>query len=320
MKEASKLKLNEPWIPQRADPYIYRHTDGTYYFTASIPAYDAIVLRRSDTLAGLADAPEVTVWRKHERSIMSVHIWAPELHYLDGKWYLYYSGGDIDDIWEIRPYVLECAGQDPLADPWVERGKMRRAEGDIFSFEAFSLDATVFENRGKHYYVWAEKVSVGPQISNLYIAEMETPCALKTVQVMLTTPDYDWERVGFWVNEGPAVIHHGGRIYLTYSASETGPAYCMGMLTADEDADLLDPRSWTKERYPVLCSDETRGIYGPGHNCFTTDEDGRPVMVYHARTEKQIVGNPLYNPNRHAMLMRVRFDEKTGRPIFSYDN
>ena len=320
MKEASKLKLNEPWIPQRADPYIYRHTDGTYYFTASIPAYDAIVLRRSDTLAGLADAPEVTVWRKHERGIMSVHIWAPELHYLDGKWYLYYSGGDIDDIWEIRPYVLECAGQDPLADPWVERGKMRRAEGDIFSFEAFSLDATVFENRGKHYYVWAEKVSVGPQISNLYIAEMETPCALKTVQVMLTTPDYDWERVGFWVNEGPAVIHHGDRIYLTYSASETGPAYCMGMLTADEDADLLDPRSWTKERYPVLCSDETRGIYGPGHNCFTTDEDGRPVMVYHARTEKQIVGNPLYNPNRHAMLMRVRFDEKTGRPIFSYDN
>lgn len=320
MKEASKLKLNEPWIPQRADPYIYRHTDGTYYFTASIPAYDAIVLRRSDTLAGLADAPEVTVWRKHERGIMSVHIWAPELHYLDGKWYLYYSGGDIDDIWEIRPYVLECAGQDPLADPWIERGKMRRAEGDIFSFEAFSLDATVFENRGKHYYVWAEKVSVGPQISNLYIAEMETPCVLKTVQVMLTTPDYDWERVGFWVNEGPAVIHHGGRIYLTYSASETGPAYCMGMLTADEDADLLDPRSWTKERYPVLCSDETRGIYGPGHNCFTTDEDGRPVMVYHARTEKQIVGNPLYNPNRHAMLMRVRFDEKTGRPIFSYDN
>ncbi len=319
MSESTKLKFNEPWIPQRADPYVYRHTDGTYYFTASVPAYDGIVLRRSDTLAGLADAPEVEIWHKHARGIMSKHIWAPELHYLDGKWYVYYSGGDVDDIWEIRPYVLECQGQDPLSDPWVERGKMKRAAGDVFSFEAFSLDATVFENKGKRYYVWAEKVSVYPQISNLYIAEMETPCSLKTVQVLLTTPDYDWERVGFWVDEGPAVIHNAGKIYLTYSASETGPAYCMGMLTADEDSDLLDPRSWTKERYPVLTSDPSRGIYGPGHNSFTVDEEGNPIMVYHARTEEKIIGNPLYNPNRHAMLMRLRFDPESGRPIFSYD-
>ena len=47
-------------------------------------------------------------------------------------------------------------------------------------FEAFSLDATVFENKGKHYYVWAEKVGVGKQISNLYIGEMETPYKPKT--------------------------------------------------------------------------------------------------------------------------------------------
>lgn len=320
MSNTNQLKFNEPWILQRADPYIYRHTDGTYYFTASIPDYDGIVLRRSETLAGLADAPEVMIWKKHDRGIMSIHIWAPELHYLDGKWYIYFSGGDVDEIWEIRPYVLECQDEDPLTGTWVEKGKMQRAKGDIFSFEAFSLDATVFENKGKYYYVWAEKVSVGPQISNLYIAEMESPCRLKTVQVMLTTPDYDWERVGFWVDEGPAVIHHGGKIFLTYSASETGPEYCMGMLTADEDSDLLDPRSWTKERYPVLTSDPARGIYGPGHNSFTVDEEGNPIMCYHARVKKEIVGNPLYNPDRHAMLMRIRFDDETGRPIFSYED
>ncbi len=319
MNDSKQLKFNEPWILQRADPYIYRHTDGTYYFTASIPDYDGIVLRRSDTLAGLKDAPETMIWKKHEKGIMSIHIWAPELHYLDGKWYIYFSGGDVDDVWEIRPYVLECRDEDPITGTWVEKGKMQRAKGDIFSFEAFSLDATVFENKGKYYYVWAEKVSVGPQISNLYIAEMESPCKLKTVQVMLTTPDYDWERVGFWVDEGPAVIHHGGKIFLTYSASETGPEYCMGMLTADEDSDLLDPRSWTKERYPVLTSDPARGIYGPGHNSFTTDEEGNPIMCYHARAKEEIVGNPLYNPDRHAMLMRIRFDE-TGRPIFSYED
>lgn len=318
MSKEHELKYNEPWILQRADPYVYRHRDGFYYFTASVPAYDRIVLRRSETLDGLKDAEEVTIWVKHESGIMSEHIWAPELHYLDGKWYVYFAGSDKDDIWALRPYILECTDEDPMTGNWVEKGKIQRADDDEFSFEAFSLDATVFENKGKHYYVWAEKVGVGKQISNLYIAEMETPCKLKTVQVLLTTPDYDWERVGFWVNEGPAVIKNNGKIYLTFSASETGAAYCMGMLTADENADLLDPRSWEKDRYPVLKTDASISLYGPGHNSFTLDEDGNPIMVYHARTEEKIVGDPLYNPNRHAMLMKIRFDEETGRPLFSY--
>lgn len=314
----SGVRWNEPWILQRADPYVYRHVDGAYYFTASVPAYDSIVLRRADTLAGLAEAEETVVWRKHESGPMSEHVWAPELHFLDGKWYLYFAAGEAEDVWEIRPYVLECQDADPLTGCWTEKGKMQCADEDSFSFRGFSLDATVFENKGEHYYVWAEKVGVGKQISNLYIARMESPWKLQTVQVLLTTPDYDWERVGFWVNEGPAVVKRDGRIFLTYSASETGIAYCMGMLTADEDADLLDPLSWKKERYPVLASDARKGIYGPGHNSFTTDEEGNTVMVYHARTESKIVGNPLYNPNRHAMLMKVEWGAE-GRPVFSFD-
>ena len=309
---------NKPWILQRADPYIYRHRDGVYYFTASVPSYDRIVLRKSLTLAGLKVAEEITIWEKHTEGIMSEHIWAPELHYLNGKWYIYFAGGDKDDIWAIRPYVLECQDINPITGEWKELGKMQRADGDEFTFEAFSLDATVFENKGRYYYVWAEKVGVGKQISNLYIGEMESPYKLKTVQVLLTTPDYDWERAGFWVNEGPAVIHHDGKIYLTYSASETGAAYCMGMLTASEDADLLDPKSWEKKRYPVLCTDEAAGIYGPGHNSFTVDEEGNPIMAYHARIEEKILGNPLYNPNRHTMLMKIYWDEDTGEPVFSY--
>lgn len=313
-----QLRFNEPWILQRADPYVCRHVDGTYYFTASVPEYDRIALRREQTLADLAEAEEVTVWRKHESGPMSEHIWAPELHYLFGKWYLYFAGGEKEDVWKIRPYVLECRGQDPLADEWVEMGKMQRAQGDDFSFEAFSLDATVFEDNGSYYYVWAEKVGVGKQISNLYIARMESPCKLATVQVLLTTPDYDWERVGFWVNEGPGVLKRGSKIFLTYSASETGVDYCVGMLTAESGSDLLDPRSWTKERYPVLKTNEEKRIFGPGHNSFTKDEDGNDIMVYHARREAEITGNPLYNPNRHTHLMRVRWDEND-RPVFSYD-
>ena len=317
MDTTKKLKYNEPWILQRADPYVYRHTDGSYYFTASVPAYDGIFIRKADSLANLPDAPETEVWHKHEAGPASIHIWAPELHFIEGSWYIYFAGGDRDDIWNIRPYVLRCDDADPITGSWTELGKIQRADEDEFSFEAFSLDATVFENKGKYYYIWAEKVGVGKQISNLYIAEMETPWKLATVQVMLTTPDYDWERVGFWVNEGPAVIKRGGKIFLTYSASETGKAYCMGMLTADEDADLLDPLSWKKERYPVLASDDKLGIFGPGHNSFTVDEEGNDICVYHARGEETIEGDPLYNPNRHAMLMKVKWDNN-GRPVFSY--
>lgn len=312
------VKYNEPWIMQRADPYVILADDGWYYFTASVPAYDRIVLRRAKSLALLQDAPEKTIWLKHESGPMSKHIWAPELHYLFGKWYIYYAGGEMEDEWKIRPYVLECQGQDPWEDEWIEKGKMRRAADDEFSFEAFSLDAHVFENKGEWYYVWAEKVSVGKQISNLYIAKMENGYTLKTVQVLLTTPDYDWERVGFWVNEGPGTIKNNGKIYLTYSASETGISYCVGMLVADEDSDLLDPKSWDKSRYPVLMTSEEHGIYGPGHNSFTKDENGNDIIVYHARTEAEIVGNPLYNPNRHAMLMKVMWDAE-GNPKFDYN-
>lgn len=310
-----KLKYNDVWIEKRADPYVYRHSDGSYYFTASLPEYDGIALRKADTLAELAEAGETVIWRKHETGPMSIHVWAPELHYLFGKWYVYFAAGDKDAIWNIRPYVLECEGDNPLSGTWTELGRMQRADEDEFSFEAFSLDATVFENKGRYYYVWAEKTGVGRQVSNLYIAEMESAVKLKTVQVMLTTPDYDWERFGFWVNEGPAVIKRNGKIFLTYSASDTGIHYCMGMLTADEDSDLLDPKSWCKERYPVLSTNEEKGIYGPGHNSFTVDEEGNDVVVYHARTEKEITGNPLYVANRHAMLMKLAWDRE-GRPVF----
>lgn len=304
-----------PWIMQRADPYVYRHSDGTYYFTASVPAYDSIVLRKSHSLNGLSTSAETVIWKKHASGPMSAHIWAPELHYLENKWYIYFAAGNAESPWHIRPYILECADEDPLTGTWVEKGMIQPAEGDDFSFQAFSLDATILENKGKYYYIWAEKVGVGKQISNLYISRMASPTRLETVQVLLTTPDYDWERYGYWVNEGPAILKKNGKIYLTYSASDTGIHYCLGMLSVDENDDLLDPENWHKERMPVLATNEALGIYGPGHNCFTVDENGNSIMVFHARTETKIEGNPLYNPNRHAMMLEVTWNEK-GKPVF----
>ncbi|MDD3278966.1 MAG: family 43 glycosylhydrolase [Lachnospiraceae bacterium] len=314
-----KTEYNQPWIEQRADPYVYRSADGSYYFTASVPDYDKIVIRKAESMEGLREAAELVIWEKHESGAQSIHIWAPELHNIDGDWYIYYAAGDQADVWEIRPYVLHCTGSDPMADAWEELGMMQAASEDAFSFHAFSLDATVFCSKGQWYYIWAEKTGVGKQISNLYIARLETPCRLATVQVLLTTPDYDWERVDFWVNEGPAILKHDGKLYLTFSASATGECYCMGMMYAREDADLLDPHAWTKLRYPVLASDREKGIYGPGHNCFVKAEDGvTDLCIYHARTYDEIIGDPLYDPNRHAYWMKVTYDEEN-RPQFHYE-
>lgn len=311
---------NAPLVPQRADPYVYRHTDGYYYFTGSVPAYDCIELRRSKTINGLTDAETAIVWKKHDSGIMSKHIWAPEIHFLDGKFYIYFAAGEAEDIWKIRPYVLECQGDDPMKDEWRELGKIQRADGDITSFTGFSLDATVFEHEGERYYIWAEKTSFGNGhlASNLYIAKMETPWKLKTHGMLLTTPDYDWERIGHWVDEGPAVLIKNGKIFVTFSSSATGACYCMGMMEADCGSDLLDRNSWRKSRYPVLETNAELGVYGPGHNSFTVAEDGETVLcIYHARPYEKIVGDPLYDPNRHAHVMEVSFGDD-GRPVFEY--
>ena len=308
---------NKPWILHRADPYVLKAEDGTYYFTATVPEYDRITIRHSERFCDLDKADEKVIWRKHENGPQSENVWAPEIHFLFGKWYIYYAASDVDDIWALRPYVLECTGDDPMTDPWIEKGKMVCSSDDDFSFRAFSLDGTVFKDNDIWYYIWAEKVGVGKQISNLYIAKMKNAYSLDSVQVLLTTPDYDWERHGFWVNEGPSVLKRNGRIYLTFSASETDSHYCIGMMTASSGSDLLDPLNWRKERYPVLETSPDHLIYGPGHNSFSVDDDGRDVMIYHARCESDITGDPLFNPNRHTMIMPVAYEE--GRPVFSYD-
>ena len=80
-----------PLILQRADPWIYRHWDGLYYFTASVPEYDRIELRVAPSIEKLRTVSPITVWEKREQGPMSQLIWAPEIHYLFGKWYLYFA-------------------------------------------------------------------------------------------------------------------------------------------------------------------------------------------------------------------------------------
>jgi GH43 family beta-xylosidase len=301
-------QFENPLILQRADPWIYRHTDGFYYFTATVPHYDRLVLRRETTIEGLRMAPETEIWKKHDTGIMGAHIWAPELHFIENKWYIYFAAGGARDVWAIRIYVLENANANPLEGTWIERGQIKT------NWESFSLDATTFEHRGTRYLVWAQHDPAIGGNTNLYIAEMSNPCTIRGTQVRITRPDYDWEKIGYQVNEGPAVIKRNGRIFISYSASATDANYAMGLLTASEDSDMLNPDAWQKSPTPVFQSGN--GVYGPGHNSFTVSPDGKyDILVYHGRDYKEIRGEPLRDPNRHTRVQVLQWNED-GSPYF----
>ncbi|MGI2080290.1 glycoside hydrolase family 43 protein [Shewanella putrefaciens] len=307
------LKLT-PLIEQRADPFIYKHTDGFYYFTASVPQYDRIELRRATTIAGLADAVPVDVWHKPDTGPYSDLVWAPELHFNQGAWYLYVAiapSREIKDaLFQHRMYVLRCNDANPLTGEWQFLGQLDTG------IDTFCLDATTFEHSGQLYYVWAQKAPDIQGNSNLYIAKMDTPDKISSTPVMLTKPEYPWEIKGFWVNEGPSVLKRNGKIFITYSASATDENYCIGLLHIDEYADLLDVNQWHKSSNPVMTSCYEYGVYGAGHNSFTLAEDGETVLlVYHARTYTEIEGDPLWDPNRHTYVKALRWDD-SGMPVF----
>ncbi|MCT2387847.1 glycoside hydrolase family 43 protein [Erwinia pyrifoliae] len=294
-----------PLIEQRADPFILHH-QGSYYFIASVPEYDRLEIRRAATLPGLAQAAAVVIWRKPDSGLMSALIWAPELHRIGDQWVIYFAAAPSqeikDGLFQHRMFALSCDAEDPLAGEWVERGQIHTP------IDSFSLDATHFVHQGKNWYLWAQKDPAIPGNSNLYLAPLAAPWQISGQPVMLSRPQYEWECAGFSVNEGPAVIRHRQRLFVSYSASATDENYCMGLLWIDADADPLVSANWHKSAAPVFTSSWENRQYGPGHNSFTQGEDGEDVLVYHARSYTEIDGDPLYDPGRHTRIKRFDWD------------
>lgn len=300
-----------PLVERRADPFITMPVAGLYYFTGSVPEYDRLVVRGASTIAGLSTAEETVIWRRPTSGRMGGHIWAPELHNIDGRWYVYFAAGDSNNVFAIRMYVIQSSSPDPR-DPagWGTPQEVTTPWG------SFKLDATTFQHDGRRYYVWAQAEPEIAVNTSLYIAEMSSPFAIAGKPARISTPTLPWEIRGFRVNEGPAVLVRNGRVFMTYSASATDANYCMGLLTADANSNLLDMTSWVKSPEPVFTTNEQTQQYGPGHNSFTVAEDGvTDVLVYHARDYRVIVGDPLYDPNRHARVQKLYW-HADGTPLF----
>ncbi|WP_327592991.1 family 43 glycosylhydrolase [Streptomyces chartreusis] len=262
-----------------ADPWLQYH-DGNYYLITT--TFTGILgIRKSPTLAGLATAPNVQVW-SDTTSTRDTNFWAPEMHLVDGHWYVYYSAGrsGVACCDSQRTHVLESAGTDPMG-PYTYKGSLT---GSNLTPGGWLIDASLLRANNRLYLVGSGFVDGSTQ--SLVIAPLSNPYTLaSSTFTVISGPTLDWERSGSPVNEGPEPLYHDGRTFLTYSASSCQTAdYKLGRLELT-GTDPLSPASWTKKQTPVFQRSDTNGVYGPGHNGFFTSPDGTENwIVYHANS------------------------------------
>jgi GH43 family beta-xylosidase len=266
-----------PILAAGGDPWLLRHR-GYYYYTQT--TWNDISIWRSSSLSGLGAATRVVVWRPRPGQRNSRNIWAPELHFAAGRFYIYYAADDGRNE-NHRMYVLRSAGEDPLG-PYTEIGQI----GD--PSDRWAIDGTVLVVAGNRYFVWSGWEGTVDGQQNLYIARMATPWSIAGERVLISSPCHDWEwqaGCGPRVNEGPQVLSRHGRVFIIYSADQSWTDnYKLGLLQL-VGSDPMDPAAWRKLPEPVFQShvDEGGAVYGPGHCSFITSPDGtQDWIVYHA--------------------------------------
>jgi GH43 family beta-xylosidase len=276
--------FTNPLLPAGADPWVTYH-NGYYYYTNSTG--NNLTIWKTKNMAQLVQATSKVIWTPPVGTDHSRELWAPELHFLQGKWYMYFAADDGSND-HHRIFVLENPNADPMSDNWIFKGRVGDASNK------WAIDVSVFENKGQLYLIWAgwEGDTNGQQ--NIYIARLKDPITVDGLRVLLSKPEYEWETHGDLhdavnpphvnVNEGPEMLKHGHKLFLVYSASGCWTDfYSLGMLTADDNSNLMDVRSWKKSTKPVFTQSPQNGVYAPGHNSFFKSPDGREDwIIYHA--------------------------------------
>jgi GH43 family beta-xylosidase len=266
--------FTNPIVSSGADPWV-TYRQGYYYLTYTTGANVAI--HRATRLAGtngIGLAPVTSAF--YPPSPYNQDVWAPELHFLGDKAYLYYAADDGNNA-DHRMFVAES----DLAGPsfsFVLKGKIYDATTDDWA-----IDGTVLEGaNGSLYFIWSGWPGTQNGLQNLYIAPMIDPLTISGPRVLLASPSLPWES---WIEEGPEVLKRGGQVFVVYAANQSWTDNeCLGMLV-NSDGNYLNPASWNKVATPVFASVvSTNGsVYGPGHCGFTQSLDGTEDWIfYHA--------------------------------------
>jgi GH43 family beta-xylosidase len=283
---AERKTFTNPIFASGADPWIIQK-DGFYYYTNT--SGSRLFIKKAKNLADLKISEAKTIWIPPEGTLYSKEIWAPELHFIQGKWYMYFSADDGSNK-NHRIYVVENASADPMEGKWEFKGEVSDP------LNKWAIDASVFEYKGKLYIIWSGWEGDVNGQQNIYIALMKNPWTIDGNRVKLSTPTLEWETVGDLnnpndvphvnVNEGPIALIHDKRLFIIYSASGCWTdAYCLGMLTFIGKDNPLDQGAWEKNPIPVFKQKPENGVYAPGHNSFFVSPDGRETWIlYHANS------------------------------------
>lgn len=290
----ASAQISNPIIPNGADPWIER--DGNTYYLLVTTGRN-VQIRKSDTLAGLSKSERKIVWTPPEGKEYSKELWAPEMHKIDGKWYIYVSA-DAGKNWDHRVYVIENADADPTTTHWTFKGKITTPD------DKWSIDMSVFEWQKKWYAIWSGWAGDVNGMQNIYIARMKNPWTLEGPRTMITTPTLAWERIDerfkpegpngevkhVYVNEGPEALIHNGRLFVVYSASGCWTDhYSLGEVELKKGGDPMDAKAWVKNPEPQFVTDPEAKAFSPGHNGFFTSPDGKQDwIVYHANPEAHL--------------------------------
>jgi GH43 family beta-xylosidase len=258
----------DPWVVQQGNTYYYTHTLG-----------NRIAIWKTDKMSELKNTNPQTIWSAPLDGPDSRNVWAPEIHFINNKWYAYYAADNGNNA-NHRMFVLENAAADPLSGTWVSKGKITDPT------DKWAIDGTVFDHNGQLYFLWSGWEGDVDVQQNIYIAKMSSPWTIDGNRVLLSAPTYDWEKIGMPdVNEAPEILKNSaGRIFMTYSASGCWTDdYSLGLLTLKAGGNPLNPADWTKSTTPVFQKKPSAFAYGPGHNSFFKSKDGsEDWILYHA--------------------------------------
>lgn len=309
--------FTNPLLPSGPDPWcIFK--DGYYYYTNTTAKN--ITIWKTDDISNLHNAEKKIVFTPPEIGPYSKNLWAPEIHFLEDKWYIYFAA-DSGYNSSHRLWVLENSSADPMEGEWILKGKIK-TPGD-----KWSIDGSVFKYKKRRYFIWSgwEGDTNGQQ--NIYIARMKNPFTLKKKRSMISSPQLDWEIHGdlnneddvphVSVNEGPQSLMNNKKLFIIYSASGCWTDYyALGILTAKRGRNLMRPATWQKSPEPVFKKSIENKVYAPGHNSFFKSPDGREDWIlYHANDNPGEGCEDLRSPRAQPFTWNLDGTPNFGKPV-----